>query len=149
MAKNTTEAPGEHGVLISTVCVAAYDGQIGQAAYAASKGGIVGMTLPIARARARNGIRDTSIAPGMLGTPILFGIPKAVQDALAANAPCPCRVGAPEDDVKFVKHIIDNEMLNGEVVRLDGAIRSAPSERASAANVRASVRGGEIGRAHV
>ena len=126
MAKNTPEATGERGVLISTASVAAYDGQIGQAAYAASKGGIVGMTLPIARDLARSGIRNMTIAPGIFGTPMLFGMPKDVQDALAAGVPFPSRLGTPEDYAKLVKHIIENEMLNGEVIRLDGAIRLAP-----------------------
>ena len=126
MAKNTPEATGERGVLISTASVAAYDGQMGQAAYAASKGGIVGMTLPIARDLARNGIRNMTIAPGIFGTPRLFGMPKEVQDALAAGVPFPSRLGTPADYAKLVKHIIENDMLNGEVIRLDGAIRLAP-----------------------
>ena len=126
MAKNTPEATGERGVLISTASVAAYDGQIGQAAYSASKGGIVGMTLPIARDLARNGIRNMTIAPGIFGTPMLFGMPKEVQDALAAGVPFPSRLGTPADYAKLVKHIIENDMLNGEVIRLDGAIRLAP-----------------------
>ena len=126
MAKNEPEATGERGVLISTASVAAYHGQMGQAAYAASKGGIVGMTLPIARDLARNGIRNMTIAPGIFGTPMLFGMPKEVQDALAAGVPFPSRLGTPADDAKLVKHIIENERLNGEVIRLDGAIRLAP-----------------------
>ena len=126
MCKNAPEATGERGVLISTASVAAYDGQIGQAAYAASKGGIVGMTLPIARDLARNGIRNMTIAPGIFGTPMMFGMPQAVQDALAASVPFPSRLGTPEDYAKLVKHIIENDMLNGEVIRLDGAIRLAP-----------------------
>ena len=126
MCKNEPEATGERGVLISTASVAAYDGQIGQAAYAASKGGIVGMTLPIARDLARNGIRNMTIAPGIFGTPMLFGMPKEVQDALAAGVPFPSRLGTPEDFAKLVQAIITNEMLNGEVIRLDGAIRLAP-----------------------
>ena len=126
MAKNAPEATGERGVLISTASVAAYDGQMGQAAYAASKGGVVGMTLPIARDLARNGIRNMTIAPGIFGTPMLFGRPKEVQDALAAGVPFPSRLGTPEDYAKLVKHIIENDMLNGEVIRLDGAIRLAP-----------------------
>ena len=126
MAKNTPEATGERGVLISTASVAAYDGQMGQAAYAASKGGIVGMTLPIARDLARNGIRNMTIAPGIFGTPMMFGMPQAVQDALAASVPFPSRLGTPEDYAKLVRHIIENDMLNGEVIRLDGAIRLAP-----------------------
>lgn len=126
MEKNAPEATGERGVLISTASVAAYDGQIGQAAYAASKGGIVGMTLPIARDLARNGIRNMTIAPGIFGTPMLFGMPQEVQDALAAGVPFPSRLGTPQDYAKLAKHIIENEMLNGEVIRLDGAIRLAP-----------------------
>jgi NAD(P)-dependent dehydrogenase (short-subunit alcohol dehydrogenase family) len=126
MARNEAEATGERGVLISTASVAAYDGQIGQAAYSASKGGIVGMTLPIARDLARNGIRNVTIAPGIFGTPMMFGMPKEVQDALAASVPFPSRLGTPADYAKLVKHIIENEMLNGEVIRLDGAIRLAP-----------------------
>ena len=126
MAKNAPEATGERGVLISTASVAAYDGQIGQAAYAASKGGVVGMTLPIARDLARNGIRNMTIAPGIFGTPMLFGMPQDVQDALAAGVPFPSRLGTPQDYAKLVKHIFENDMLNGEVIRLDGAIRLAP-----------------------
>ncbi|GAB2821466.1 3-hydroxyacyl-CoA dehydrogenase [Comamonas piscis] len=126
MGKNEPEATGERGVLISTASVAAYDGQIGQAAYAASKGGVVGMTLPIARDLARNGIRNMTIAPGIFGTPMLFGMPQEVQDALAAGVPFPSRLGTPEDYAKLVKHIVENDMLNGEVIRLDGAIRLAP-----------------------
>lgn len=126
MSKNEAESTGERGVLISTASVAAYDGQIGQAAYAASKGGIVGMTLPIARDLARSGIRNMTIAPGIFGTPMLFGMPQEVQDALAAGVPFPSRLGTPQDYAKLVKHIIENDMLNGEVIRLDGAIRLAP-----------------------
>jgi NAD(P)-dependent dehydrogenase (short-subunit alcohol dehydrogenase family) len=126
MCRNEPQSTGERGVMISTASVAAYDGQIGQAAYAASKGGIVGMTLPIARDLARNGIRNMTIAPGIFGTPMLFGMPKEVQDALAASVPFPSRLGTPEDYAKLVKHIIENDMLNGEVIRLDGAIRLAP-----------------------
>ncbi len=126
MAKNEPESTGERGVLISTASVAAYDGQIGQAAYSASKGGVVGMTLPIARDLARNGIRNMTIAPGIFGTPMLFGMPQEVQDALAAGVPFPSRLGTPADYAKLVKHIVENDMLNGEVIRLDGAIRLAP-----------------------
>ena len=126
MCRNEPEATGERGVLINTASVAAYDGQIGQAAYAASKGGIVGMTLPIARDLARNGIRCMTIAPGIFGTPMLFGMPQEVQDALAAGVPFPSRLGTPADYAKLVQQIITNEMLNGEVIRLDGAIRLAP-----------------------
>jgi NAD(P)-dependent dehydrogenase (short-subunit alcohol dehydrogenase family) len=126
MCKNAPEPTGERGVLINTASVAAYDGQIGQAAYAASKGGIVGMTLPIARDLARNGIRCMTIAPGIFGTPMLFGMPQEVQDALAAGVPFPSRLGTPADYAKLVQQIVTNEMLNGEVIRLDGAIRLAP-----------------------
>jgi NAD(P)-dependent dehydrogenase (short-subunit alcohol dehydrogenase family) len=126
MSANEPESTGERGVLISTASVAAYDGQIGQAAYAASKGGVVGMTLPIARDLARNGIRNMTIAPGIFGTPMLFGMPQEVQDALAAGVPFPSRLGTPQDYAKLVRHILDNDMLNGEVIRLDGAIRLAP-----------------------
>jgi len=126
MSKNEPEATGERGVMISTASVAAYDGQIGQAAYAASKGGVVGMTLPVARDLARNGIRNMTIAPGIFGTPMLFGMPKEVQDALAASVPFPSRLGRPEDYAKLVHQIVTNDMLNGEVIRLDGAIRMAP-----------------------
>ena len=126
MCRNAPEPTGERGVLISTASVAAYDGQIGQAAYSASKGGVVGMTLPIARDLARNGIRNMTIAPGIFGTPMLFGMPQEVQDALAASVPFPSRLGTPQDYAKLVKHIIENDMLNGEVIRLDGAIRMAP-----------------------
>jgi len=126
MGKNAPEATGERGVLINTASVAAYDGQIGQAAYSASKGGIVGMTLPIARDLARSGIRNMTIAPGIFGTPMLFSMPQEVQDALAAGVPFPSRLGTPADYAKLVHQIITNEMLNGEVIRLDGAIRMAP-----------------------
>jgi len=126
MSKNDPESTGERGVMISTASVAAYDGQIGQAAYSASKGGIVGMTLPIARDLARNGIRNMTIAPGIFGTPMLFGMPQEVQDALAAGVPFPSRLGTPQDYARLAKHIIENDMLNGEVIRLDGAIRLPP-----------------------
>jgi NAD(P)-dependent dehydrogenase (short-subunit alcohol dehydrogenase family) len=126
MVKNDAESTGERGVLISTASVAAFDGQIGQAAYSASKGGVVGMTLPIARDLARNGIRNMTIAPGIFGTPMLFGMPREVQEALAASVPFPSRLGTPADYGKLVVHIVENDMLNGEVIRLDGAIRLAP-----------------------
>ena len=126
MCGNEPENTGERGVIVSTASVAAYDGQIGQAAYAASKGGVVGMTLPIARDLARNGIRNMTIAPGIFGTPMLFGMPQAVQDALAASVPFPSRLGTPQDYAKLACHIIENDMLNGEVIRLDGAIRLPP-----------------------
>jgi NAD(P)-dependent dehydrogenase (short-subunit alcohol dehydrogenase family) len=126
MARNEPEPTGERGVMISTASVAAYDGQIGQAAYSASKGGIVGMTLPIARDLARNGIRNMTIAPGIFGTPMMFGMPKDVQDALAAGVPFPSRLGTPADYAGLVQAILTNDMLNGEVIRLDGAIRLPP-----------------------
>ena len=126
MSKNEPEATGERGVVISTASVAAYDGQIGQAAYSASKGGIVGMTLPIARDLARNGIRNMTIAPGIFGTPMMASMPKEIQDSLAAAVPFPSRLGTPLDYAKLAQHIIENDMLNGEVIRLDGAVRLAP-----------------------
>ena len=126
MSRNEPEPTGERGVLVSTASVAAYDGQIGQAAYSASKGGVVGMTLPIARDLARHGIRNMTIAPGIFGTPMLFTMPQEVQDALAASVPFPSRLGTPADYAKLVHQIVTNEMLNGEVIRLDGAIRLAP-----------------------
>ena len=126
MSKNEPEPTGERGVLISTASVAAYDGQIGQAAYSASKGGIVGMTLPIALDLAKTGIRNMTIAPGIFGTPMLFSMPDEVQQALAASVPFPSRLGTPADFAKLVHQIVTNDMLNGEVIRLDGAIRLAP-----------------------
>ncbi len=126
MCKNEPESTGERGCIVSTASVAAYDGQIGQAAYSATKGGVVGMTLPIARDLARNGIRNMTIAPGIFGTPMMFGMPQDVQDALAAAVPFPSRLGTPQDYAKLARHIFENDMLNGEVIRLDGAIRLAP-----------------------
>ena len=126
MAKNDPESTGERGVLINTASVAAYDGQIGQAAYAASKGGLVGMTLPIARDLARSGIRCVTIAPGIFRTPMMDSMPQDVQDALAASIPFPSRLGTPADYAKLVHQIVTNEMINGETIRLDGAIRMAP-----------------------
>ena len=126
MSKNDPEPTGERGVLINTASVAAYDGQIGQAAYAASKAGVMGMTLPIARDLASLGIRCCTIAPGIFGTPMVFGMPQQVQDSLAASIHFPSRLGRPEDYAKLVHQIITNEMLNGETIRLDGAIRMPP-----------------------
>jgi NAD(P)-dependent dehydrogenase (short-subunit alcohol dehydrogenase family) len=126
MARNEPELTGERGVIVSTASIAAYDGQIGQAAYAASKGGVVGMTLPIARDLARDGIRNMTIAPGIFATPMVFGMPQEVQDALAASIPFPSRLGTPGDFAKLVEHIVVNDMLNGEVIRLDGAVRLPP-----------------------
>ena len=127
MTHNEPQADtGERGVIISTASIAAFDGQMGQAAYSASKGGIVSMTLPIARDLARNGIRNMTIAPGIFATPMIFGMPQPVQDALAASVPFPSRLGRPEDYARLVRHILENDMLNGEVIRLDGAIRMPP-----------------------
>jgi NAD(P)-dependent dehydrogenase (short-subunit alcohol dehydrogenase family) len=126
MSKNEPEATGERGVLINTASVAAFDGQIGQAAYAASKAGVAGMTLPIARDLSKLGIRCMTIAPGIFGTPMMYGMPQEVQDSLAASVPFPSRLGTPDDYAKLVHSIITNEMLNGETIRLDGAIRMAP-----------------------
>jgi NAD(P)-dependent dehydrogenase (short-subunit alcohol dehydrogenase family) len=117
---------GERGVIISTASVAAYEGQIGQAAYSASKGGIVALTMPAAREFARSGIRVNTIAPGLFATPLLLGMPQPVQDSLAASVPFPSRFGTPQEYAKLALHIIDNAMLNGETIRLDGALRMAP-----------------------
>jgi NAD(P)-dependent dehydrogenase (short-subunit alcohol dehydrogenase family) len=126
MAKNEPNANGERGVIVNTASVAAFDGQIGQAAYAASKSGVVGMTLPIARDLSRNAIRVMTIAPGIFETPMLLGMPQDVQDALGAMVPFPPRLGKPSEYAMLVKQILDNPMLNGEVIRLDGAIRMQP-----------------------
>ncbi len=123
MQKNTPNTDGERGIVINTASVAAFDGQIGQAAYAASKGGIVSMTLPIAREFAQLGIRVNCIAPGIFETPLLKNLPQEVQDSLANQIPFPKRLGKPAEYANLVKHMIENTMLNGEVVRLDGAIR--------------------------
>jgi NAD(P)-dependent dehydrogenase (short-subunit alcohol dehydrogenase family) len=117
---------GERGVIVSTASVAAYEGQIGQAAYAASKGGIVALTLPAAREFARSGIRVNAIAPGLFATPLLLGMPQNVQEGLASSVPFPSRFGKPEEYAATVLHIIDNPMLNGECIRLDGALRMQP-----------------------
>ncbi|MCA9966846.1 MAG: 3-hydroxyacyl-CoA dehydrogenase [Anaerolineales bacterium] len=117
---------GERGVIINTASVAAYDGQIGQAAYSASKGGIVGMTLPIAREFASFGIRVATIAPGIFDTPMMAGLPEQARISLAASVPFPKRLGTPADYAFLAQHIIENEMINGETIRLDGAIRLAP-----------------------
>ena len=119
-------AEGERGVIIQTASVAAYEGQIGQAAYAASKGGIVSLTLPAAREFAKVGIRVVTIAPGLFATPLLLGMPEQVKTSLAQSVPFPQRFGKPEEYAKLVLSIIDNPMLNGEVIRLDGAIRMQP-----------------------
>jgi len=126
MAKNTPNDEAERGVIINTASVAAYDGQIGQAAYSASKGGVVGMTLPIARDLASLGIRVLTIAPGTFDTPMLAMAPEPLRQALAAQIPFPSRLGRPSEYAALVSHILENVMLNGETIRLDGAIRMAP-----------------------
>ena len=126
MAANAPLPSGERGVIVQTASVAAFDGQIGQAAYSASKGGIVGMTLPLAREFARIGVRVMTIAPGTFDTPLLAGLPEAARQSLAQQVPFPSRLGRPEEYAALVRHILENEMLNGEVIRLDGAIRMAP-----------------------
>ncbi len=126
MAENEPTAAGERGVIINTASVAAFDGQIGQAAYAASKGGVVGMTLPIARELARHGIRVMTIAPGIFETPMLAGLPEKARQSLGEQVPFPSRLGRPDEYAALAQHIIENEMLNGEVIRLDGAIRMTP-----------------------
>jgi NAD(P)-dependent dehydrogenase (short-subunit alcohol dehydrogenase family) len=126
-ALHTADAIGEErGVIVNTASVAAFDGQIGQAAYAASKGGVVGMTLPIARELARYGIRVMTIAPGLFMTPLLASLPQEAQDSLGQQVPFPSRLGAPDEYATLVESIVINPMLNGEVIRLDGAIRMAP-----------------------
>jgi NAD(P)-dependent dehydrogenase (short-subunit alcohol dehydrogenase family) len=126
MAKASPNAAGERGVVVNTASVAAYDGQIGQAAYSASKGGIVGMTLPIARDLSRNGIRVCTIAPGIFETPLLAALPKDAQESLGKQVPFPSRLGRPAEFAQMVKAIVEIEMLNAETIRLDGAIRMAP-----------------------
>ncbi len=126
LAENEPNAAGERGVIINTASVAAFDGQIGQAAYSASKGGIVGMTLPIARDLARYGIRVMTIAPGIFDTPLLAALPEPARISLGQQVPFPSRLGRPEEYAQLAQHIVENEMLNGETIRLDGAIRMAP-----------------------
>ncbi len=126
MTNNEPNVGGERGVIINTASVAAFDGQIGQAAYSASKGGIVGMTLPIARELARYGIRVMTIAPGIFDTPLLAGLPEAARVSLGQQVPFPPRLGRPDEYANLARHIIENEMLNGEIIRLDGGIRMAP-----------------------
>ena len=126
MCRNEPESTGERGVMISTASVAAYDGQIGQAAYSASKGGVVGMTLPMARDLAQHGIRVCTVAPGLFATPLMKQLPEAVQQSLAASIPFPPRLGKPEEFAQLACHIVTNGHLNGEVIRLDGALRMAP-----------------------
>ena len=117
---------GQRGVIVNTASVAAYDGQVGQVAYAASKGGVVGMTLPMARDLADKGVRIATIAPGLFLTPLLEGLPEDVQQSLGAQVPFPSRLGNPQEFSALVRHIVENPMINGEVIRLDGAIRMAP-----------------------
>lgn len=126
MSRQSPNDEGERGVIVCTASVAAYDGQIGQAAYAATKAGVVGMTLPLAREMARHGIRVMTIAPGIFETPMLRGLPQAAQDSLGQQVPFPSRLGRPAEYAQLVEAIVRNPMLNGETIRLDGAIRMAP-----------------------
>jgi NAD(P)-dependent dehydrogenase (short-subunit alcohol dehydrogenase family) len=126
MAQQDANTDGERGVIVNTASVAAFDGQIGQAAYSASKGGVVGMTLPIARDLSRTGIRVITIAPGIFETAMLMGMPKEVQDSLGQQVPFPSRLGRPAEYANLVHSIFGNVMLNGETIRLDGAIRMSP-----------------------
>jgi len=126
MTANQPDDDGGRGVIVTTASVAAYEGQIGQVAYSASKGGIVGMTLPLARELARSGIRVCTIAPGIFHTPLLGALPEAAQASLAQQVPFPARLGKPPEFAALVEHIVENNMLNGETIRLDGAIRMAP-----------------------
>jgi NAD(P)-dependent dehydrogenase (short-subunit alcohol dehydrogenase family) len=126
LAENELGEDGERGVIINTASVAAYDGQIGQAAYAASKGGVVALTLPVARELASSGIRVVTIAPGIFETPMLAALPEDARASLGKQVPFPPRLGRPEEYAALAKHIVENQMLNGEVIRLDGAIRMAP-----------------------
>ncbi|HPE72168.1 MAG TPA: 3-hydroxyacyl-CoA dehydrogenase [Candidatus Competibacter sp.] len=123
MARNAPNAAGERGVIVNTASVAAFEGQIGQAAYAASKGGMIAMTLPIARELSRQGIRVMTIAPGIMETPMLLGMPQEVRDSLGKMVPFPSRLGQPAEFASLVRHVLENTYLNGEVIRLDGAIR--------------------------
>ena len=126
MQNNKPNSDGTRGVIINTASIAAYDGQIGQAAYSASKGGIVGMTLPIARELARNGIRVNTIAPGLFETPLLSGLPSEAKESLINSTLHPHRLGKPDEYASLVRHIYDNEMINGETIRLDGSLRMSP-----------------------
>jgi NAD(P)-dependent dehydrogenase (short-subunit alcohol dehydrogenase family) len=126
MLKNRPNNDGERGVCINTASIAAYDGQIGQVAYAASKGGVVALTLPVARELASGGIRVVTIAPGLFDTPMMAGLPEGTREALAVSVPFPSRLGRPAEYAHLVEHIITNVMLNGEVIRLDGALRMPP-----------------------
>lgn len=126
ISKEQPGADGERGVIVNTASIAAFDGQIGQAAYAASKGGVAALTLPIARELARSGIRVVTIAPGIFATPMMAAFPQEVQDALAKSVPFPQRLGHPAEFAALVRHIVENAMLNGETIRLDGALRMTP-----------------------
>lgn len=126
MSQGEPNAAGERGVIVNTASIAAFDGQIGQAAYAASKAGVAGLTLPVARELARFGVRVVTIAPGIFATPMMAGLPQDVQDSLGASVPFPSRLGRPEEYAALVAHVIENTMLNGEVIRIDGALRMAP-----------------------
>ncbi len=126
IAESEPDAEGERGVIVNTASVAAFEGQIGQAAYAASKGGVVGLTLPAARELARHGIRVVTIAPGLFDTPLMAGLPEAARESLGQQVPFPSRLGRPQEYADLVVHVVANRMLNGEVIRLDGAIRMAP-----------------------
>jgi NAD(P)-dependent dehydrogenase (short-subunit alcohol dehydrogenase family) len=126
MQENAPDADGERGVFINTASVAAFEGQVGQAAYAASKGGVVAMTLAVARDLARNGMRVVTIAPGLFDTPMMAGLPEEIRESLAAQVPFPPRLGDPSDYGKLARQIVENTMLNGETIRLDGAIRMGP-----------------------
>ena len=123
MARNTPNEAGERGVIVNTASVAAFEGQIGQAAYSASKGGVAAMTLPVARELGRYGIRVMAIAPGIIETPMLMSLPPEVRDSLGKTIPFPPRPGQPADFASLVRHIVENAYLNGEIIRLDGAIR--------------------------
>lgn len=126
VSKQPADEEGRRGVIVNTASIAAFDGQIGQAAYAASKAGVAGLTLPVARELARSGIRCVTIAPGIFATPMMAGMPQEVQDSLGAGVPFPSRLGRPDEFAALVAHVIENDMLNGEVIRLDGALRMAP-----------------------
>lgn len=126
MIRNATDAGGERGCIVNTASIAAFEGQIGQCAYSASKGGVVGMTLPIARDLAVSGIRVCTIAPGLFGTPMLMGLPEPAREALGAGIPFPSRLGEPREYASLACHILENTMLNGEVIRIDGALRMQP-----------------------
>ena len=126
MARNEADTDGERGVIVNTASIAAFDGQVGQTAYAASKAGVVGMTLPAARDLARHGIRVVTLAPGLFNTPMVAGLPEEVKGALERLVPFPSRLGHPEEYAALVCHVLENRMLNGETIRLDGALRIPP-----------------------